>query len=123
MCAASVTRLQTVVSREIAGNDSAVVTVGALRAGTKDNIIPDTAGLLLTVRTSDAAARNRVVDAIPGIVQAEAAASGADRDPQIELVYSFPAVVNDPAAAVIEPTLSIGIAAPPLSTPPTFAFP
>ena len=99
MAAATVMRLQTVVSREIAGTDSAVVTIGALRAGTKDNIIPDTAELQLTVRTYDAGVRDRVVEAITRIVRAEAAASGATRDPEIEVVYSFPAVVNDPDAA------------------------
>lgn len=99
MAAATVMRLQTVVSREIGGTDSAVVTVGALRAGAKDNIIPDTAELLLTVRTYDAGVRDRVLDAITRIVRAEAAASGATRDPEIEVIYSFPAVVNDPDAA------------------------
>ena len=39
MAAATVMRLQTVVSREVAPADRAVVTVGAIRAGTKDNII------------------------------------------------------------------------------------
>ena len=99
MAAATVMRLQTVVSREIGGTDSAVVTIGALRAGAKDNIIPDTAELLLTVRTYDAGVRDRVLDAITRIVRAEAAASGATRDPEIEVIYSFPAVVNDPDAA------------------------
>jgi amidohydrolase len=99
MAAATVMRLQTVVSREIAGNDSAVVTVGALRAGTKENIIPDTAELLLTVRSYDPGVRDRVVHAIIRIVQAEAAASGATQQPQIEFMSSFPAVVNYSAAA------------------------
>jgi hippurate hydrolase len=99
MAAATVMRLQTVVSREIAGTDSAVVTVGTLRAGTKDNIIPDTAELQLTVRTYDAGVRDRVLDSITRIVRSEAAASGATHEPQIEFMYSFPAVVNDPDAA------------------------
>jgi amidohydrolase len=99
MAAATVMRLQTVVSREIAANESAVVTVGALRAGVKENIIPDTAELLLSVRSYDAGVRDRVLNAIGRIVRAEAAASGATRDPQVELPYSFPAVVNDPAGA------------------------
>ena len=80
MAAATVMRLQGVVSREIAGNETAVVTVGALRAGTKENIIPDDAELLLSVRTVDPAVRGRVLDAIERIVRAEAAASGAPRD-------------------------------------------
>src|SRR4051794_35445538 len=41
MAAATVMRLQTIVSREVAATQSAVVTIGALQAGTKDNVIPD----------------------------------------------------------------------------------
>jgi amidohydrolase len=99
MAAATVMRLQTVVSREVAGADTAVVTVGAMRAGTKENIIPDDAELLLSIRTLDTRVRGRVLDAITRIARAEAAASGAVRDPQVELGYSFPALVNDEAAA------------------------
>jgi amidohydrolase len=99
MAAATVMRLQTVVSREIAGADTAVVTVGAMRAGTKENIIPDDAELLLSIRTLDTSVRARVLDAITRIARAEAAASGAVRDPQVQPGYSFPAVVNDEAAA------------------------
>ena len=51
MAAAIVLRLQTIVSREIAATQAAVVTVGALQAGTKDNVIPDEAVLKLNVRT------------------------------------------------------------------------
>jgi hippurate hydrolase len=100
MAAATVLRLQTVISREIAGDEMAVVTVGALRAGTKENIIPDSAELLISVRSHDTGVRDRVLHAIGRIARAEAAASGATADPQIELTYSSPAVVNDPAAAV-----------------------
>ena len=51
MAAATVLRLQTIVSREIAATQAAVVTVGALQAGTKDNVIPDEALLKINVRT------------------------------------------------------------------------
>jgi len=99
MAAATVMRLQGVVSREVAGSDIAVVTVGALRAGTAVNVIPDDAELLISVRTYTAEVRTRVLEAITRIVRAEAAASGAPRDPDIEVLGSFPAVVNDPVAA------------------------
>lgn len=99
MAAATVMRLQTVVSREVAGTDTAIVTVGAMRAGTKENVIPDNAELLLSVRTVDDNVRTRVLDAITRIVRAEAAASGAARDPQVEFVDSFPALVNDESAS------------------------
>jgi amidohydrolase len=103
MAAATVMRLQTVVSREVAGTDTAVVTIGALRAGTKENIIPDDAELLLSMRTFDPEVRATVLAAIERIVRGEAAASGAVRDPLIEPTYSFPAVVNDgPASARTE---------------------
>lgn len=99
LAAATVMRLQTVVAREVAGADTAVVTVGAMRAGTAVNIIPDDAELLINVRTFEPAVRTRVLDSIARIVRAEAAASGAAREPDIEVLSSFPAVVNDPDAA------------------------
>jgi amidohydrolase len=98
MAAATVLRLQTIVSRETAGTDAAVVTVGALRAGTKENIIPDEAELLISVRSFDPQVRQRTLAAIERIVRAEANASAAQRDPEIVLFDSFPALVNDPAA-------------------------
>jgi amidohydrolase len=98
MAAATVLRLQTIVSREIAGTQTAVVTVGALRAGTKENIIPDDAELMVSVRSFEPEVRQRTLDAIERIVRAEATASGAERDPEVRLVYGFPAVVNDAVA-------------------------
>ncbi|HEV7655537.1 MAG TPA: amidohydrolase [Mycobacteriales bacterium] len=98
MAAATVMRLQTIVSREIAGTQTAIVTVGALRAGSKENIIPDRAELLISVRSFDDTVRRRTLDAIDRMVRAEAVASGADRDPEITVLDGFPAVVNDEAA-------------------------
>jgi len=98
MAAATVMRLQGIVAREVSATDMAVVTVGAVHAGTKDNIIPDEAELLLSVRTYDPAVRDKVLQAIQRIVRAEAQASGAARDPLVEPKESAPAVVNDAAA-------------------------
>jgi len=53
MAASTTMRLQTIVSREIARSDSAVLTIGALQAGTKENIIPDDATFKLNMRTYD----------------------------------------------------------------------
>lgn len=53
MAASTTLRLQTIVSREISPRDSAVLTIGALQAGTKENIIPDDATLKLNMRTYD----------------------------------------------------------------------
>ena len=98
MAASTVLRLQTIVSREIAGTDTAVLTVGASRAGSKANIIPERAELLLNVRTYDPHVRETVLSAITRIVDAEAAASRAPASPTIESIESAPSVVNDPEA-------------------------
>ena len=98
MAASLVLRLQSIVSRVIAGSDMAVVTVGSLHAGTAHNIIPDAAQLQLSVRTFDPAVRSRVLDAIRRYANAEAAVVGADRAPSVEPIESFPAVVNDATA-------------------------
>jgi len=98
MAAATVLRLQTIVSRHIAPADSAVVTVGALHAGTVENVIPDEAELLLSVRTFTEPVRAKTLAAIERIVRAEAAAAGAPAEPQIISKGSWPPVVNDPAA-------------------------
>jgi len=98
MAAATVLRLQTIVSREVAAAQSAVVTVGALQAGTKDNVIPDEALLKLNVRTFDEQVRAHVLDAITRIVTAEATASGAPKPPQITTTEHYPLTVNDPDA-------------------------
>ena len=98
MAAATVLRLQTIVSREVAATQAAVVTVGALQAGTKDNVIPDEALLKLNVRTFDEDVRHRVLGAIERIVNAEAVASGAPRPPRITNTEHYPLTVNDPDA-------------------------
>ena len=97
MAAATVLRLQTIVSREVAASQAAVVTIGALQAGTKDNVIPDEALLKLNVRTFDEQVRRHVLDAIKRIVEAEASASGAPRPPQITTTEHYPLTVNDPS--------------------------
>ena len=98
MAAATVMRLQTIVSREVAPSDAVVVTVGALQAGTKENVIPDEATIKLNVRTFDEHARTRVLDAIERIVKAEASASGAPKSPEITTLDRYRMVQNDPAA-------------------------
>jgi amidohydrolase len=95
MAAATVLRLQTIVSREVAPNEAAVVTIGALQAGTKENVIPDEAIIKLNVRTYDEAVRRRVLSAIERIVNAEAAASGAPKSPEISVLDRYPLVNND----------------------------
>ena len=98
MGAATVMRLQTIVSREVAPTESAVLTVGALQAGTKENVIPDEAVIKLNVRTYDEGVRKRVLAAIKRIVTAEAQASGAPKPPEFMQLDRYALVKNDPQA-------------------------
>src|SRR5690606_16254636 len=100
MAAATVMRLQGIVAREVAPNEPAVVTVGALQAGSKANVIPDEAVLKLNVRTYDEDVRRRVLDAIRRIVEAEAEASGAPSPPEITPLDRYDLVTNDPEATM-----------------------
>lgn len=97
MAASTTLRLQTIVSREISPRDSAVLTVGALQAGTKENIIPDDATLKLNVRTFDEDVRDYMLGAIRRICCAECAASNAPREPEFTTLSSYPLTVNDAA--------------------------
>ena len=86
------------MSREIAPTDAAVVTVGSLQAGTKENVIPDDAVIKLNVRTFDEGVRKRVLAAIERIVNAEAEASRAPKKPEIAPLDRYAFVKNDPNA-------------------------
>jgi amidohydrolase len=98
MAAAAVLRLQTIVAREVAMTDSAVVSVGTLRAGMNENVIPDHALLRLNVRTFKEQVRERVLAAIRRILDNEAAASGAPRPPGYKVLSQFPLTRNDEGA-------------------------
>ncbi|MFG6402380.1 amidohydrolase [Microbacterium sp. P04] len=95
MAAATVMRLQTIVSRETDPRDVAVVTVGSIHAGLKNNIIPAEAKLELSLRYPDEVARDRVLEKMERIVRAEAAASGAETPPTITTQHTLPPTIND----------------------------
>jgi amidohydrolase len=97
LAASIVMRLQTIVAREVAPGDTAVVTVGSIQAGTKSNVIPDSAELRLNVRTYDDATRAAVLESIERIVRAECQASRSPREPELELYDRYPLTDNDPA--------------------------
>lgn len=98
MAAATVMRLQTVVSREVAMADNAVVTVGTLQSGFNENVIPDEALLRLNIRTFKDTVRSRVLASVRRIIEAEAEASGAPQKPDFSVISQFPLTVNDEAA-------------------------
>ena len=110
IAARTVVALQTIVSREVKPGEVAVVTVGYIQAGTKNNIIPDQAELGITVRSYKPEVRKQALAAIDRITKAEATGAGAPREPKIEHYEATDAVYNDPVLAqrlegVLESTL------------------
>ncbi|CAM5649649.1 amidohydrolase [Streptomyces badius] len=90
-----VTRLQAVVSREVAAAHSVVLTVGEFHAGTKHNIIPAEARLSLNLRTQDASVRESVLGAVRRIVEGECRAAGCPTPPEVTVRPGYPNTVND----------------------------
>lgn len=91
--------LQTIISRENSPLDPAVVTVGAIHGGAKNNIIPDEVNLLLTIRAYKEEVRQKVIASIERITNGIAQAAGipADRAPILNLKKEFtPATYNNP---------------------------
>ncbi len=96
LAAMIVVRLQTVISRETQPGEPAVLTVGSVQAGTKSNVIPDRATILLNIRTYDEQTRASILEAIRRIVTAECEASRCPEPPELELFDQFPVTDNDP---------------------------
>jgi amidohydrolase len=105
--------VQSIVSREIKPGDAAVITIGYIQAGAKNNIIPDEARMGFTVRSYKPDVRQHLLAGIERIVKAEAIAAGAEKMPLIEKYESTSAVYNDPVltqhlAAALEGVLGKG---------------
>jgi hippurate hydrolase len=89
--------LQTIVSRRIRPDEKAVVTVGKFSAGTKHNIIPPDATLLLTVRSYADETRKSLLGEIERVARQIAKAHRAPRAPEVRYGMGLPAAYNDPA--------------------------
>lgn len=105
--------LQSIVAREIKPGDAAVITIGYIQAGTKNNIIPDDAQMGLTVRSFKPEVRQHLLTAIERVAKGEAIAAGAEKMPLVEKYESTGAVYNDPMltkhlAATLEGVLGKG---------------
>lgn len=90
-----VTRLQAVISREIAPGDFGVITVGSISAGKKANVIADSATLEINIRAYDEDKRDFLVDAVHRVVDGECAISRSPKEPEYEHYDHFPLTVND----------------------------
>ncbi len=88
--------LQSIVAREIKPGDAAVITIGYIQAGTKNNIIPDDAQMGLTVRSYKPEVRQHLLAAIERVAKGEAISAGAEKMPLVEKYESTGAVYNDP---------------------------
>ncbi|MDV7173137.1 amidohydrolase [Gordonia amicalis] len=98
LAAATVLRLQAVISREIPSTATAVLTVGSIHAGDAANVIPGEAEIQLNIRSYNETVRGKILDSVERIVRGEAAASGAPDEPTITEIERFPVVTNDPDA-------------------------
>ena len=90
-----VMRLQTIVSREVAAKETAVVTVGAIHAGTKSNIITDSAELLINTRAYNSDVSAHLKEAIERIVRAECTAARSPQEPEFTYYDRYPLTDND----------------------------
>ena len=94
-----ISQLQTIVSRQIAPTDPAVVTVGSIHGGTKHNVIPNEVKLQLTLRSYTDEVRNKTISSIKKIVRGTAIAAGFPEElyPTVTLKDEYtPAVFNNP---------------------------
>lgn len=99
LAAQTILALQTIVSREVAPIEPAVVTVGSIHGGTKHNIIPDEVHLQLTLRSYTDEVRQQLIDSIKRLTRglAEAAGLPEEKMPIVKLGNEFtPATYNDP---------------------------
>ena len=94
-----VTALQTIVSREVAPVDSAVVTIGAIHGGQAFNVIPDAVELLGTIRTFDPALRRTMPERVSRVASGIAQAMRCSAE--VAVTNGNPAVINDPKIAAL----------------------
>ena len=92
--------LQTVVTRDIAPREAALITVGSFHAGTKGNVIGDSARLELTVRSESDDTRAKLLAGIKRVAENTARAAGVPEDKLPEIRHTdrpVPPTLNDKA--------------------------
>ena len=97
--------LQTVVSRNVdLTHEPAVVTIGAIKGGVRENIIPDSVEMRGTIRSFDETMRDAIHERVTTL--AEAISLGARAGCTVCIKKNYPVTVNDPAlTAAMQPTL------------------
>lgn len=99
MAASAIMQYQTIISRNIAAQEAAVLTVGAIHAGVDNNVIPPMAVVKLNLRWFNDKTRQVLIDGIQRINEAIAVANGLPRElyPVINFKSTVSPLVNDTA--------------------------
>ena len=88
--------LNTIVSRRInIINNPAVVSVGIVKAGTRNNIIPEDSEIMGTIRTFDPKLRAQIYDEIRQIAAGIAVGTGAEIDVEFDVGGFYPVTFNN----------------------------
>lgn len=94
VCSSIVMALQSIVSRNVNPQETAIITVGSLHAGSVSNVIPATAEMILSVRALTPQIRQLLEVRITELVQGQAASFGAQA--HIDYQHCHPVLINDP---------------------------
>lgn len=98
LAASIITRLQTVVGREMDPKEPVVIGCGMLHAGTDASIIPDCADFTVDVRSFTESTQKLARAAVERVIRKECETSGSPSAPRIETLVSSPAIDNDNTA-------------------------
>jgi hippurate hydrolase len=95
VCCAIVMALQSVVSRNVDPQETAIISVGSIHAGAVSNVIPQSAEMILTVRALKREVRELLEQRIAEVVHGQAASFGATAE--IDYLRLYPVLVNSEA--------------------------
>ncbi|KLE34846.1 M20 metallopeptidase family protein [Aurantiacibacter luteus] len=91
--------LQTMITRRFAATEATVLTIGKIEAGTTNNVIPDSAYLLGTVRTLSPERRAAMKEAVREVAENIARAHRCTAE--LTITPGFPPTINDPRAVAL----------------------
>ncbi|KAI1271854.1 peptidase [Xylaria sp. FL0933] len=95
MASCIISRLQTVVAREIDFKEPCAITCGYFHAGTDASIIPDFADFKVDIRSFNQDVQHRAIEAARRIIEGECQAANSPRSPRITTATSCPPIDND----------------------------
>jgi len=99
--------LQTIVSRNVDPQETAVLTIGTIHGGTAFNIIAETVDLQGTIRTFSPAVRETVLTRLKVLLDGVTRGMGARYEMAVQGVA--PAVVNDPVVSEIARSAAVQV--------------